>query len=185
MGLQYVFIVAPLFCAVSFCINAFSVLVKDSVVSIHLVEQIHTKTVRAIWRTYDIQLSVTFLWISLKFPATTSPLNSSHIFPTPCRILSNVEGISFYSDLAAHFVASTGPPTWLSGKEYLPMQEMQKTWVWSLGWEDPWRRKWQPTPVFLPGKSHGQRSLAGYSPRGHKELDTTEWLNTQTHMLCS
>ena len=32
----------------------------------------------------------------------------------------------------------------------------------------PWRRKWQPTPVFLPGESHGQRSLAGYSPWGHK-----------------
>ena len=32
----------------------------------------------------------------------------------------------------------------------------------------PWRRKWQPTPVFLPGKSHGQGSLEGYSPRGHK-----------------
>ena len=38
----------------------------------------------------------------------------------------------------------------------------------------PWRREWQPTPVFLPGESHGQRSLAGYSPWGHKELDTTE-----------
>ena len=37
-----------------------------------------------------------------------------------------------------------------------------------------WRRKWQPTPVFLLGKFHGQRSLAGYSPRGHKESDTTE-----------
>ena len=36
----------------------------------------------------------------------------------------------------------------------------------------PWRRKWQPTPVFLPGKSHGQRSLAGYSLWGHKESDT-------------
>ena len=38
----------------------------------------------------------------------------------------------------------------------------------------PWRRAWQPTPVFLPGESHGQRSLAGYSPRGRKESDTTE-----------
>jgi len=38
----------------------------------------------------------------------------------------------------------------------------------------PWRRKWQPTPVFLPGKSHGWRSLAGYSPWGRKESDTTE-----------
>ena len=38
----------------------------------------------------------------------------------------------------------------------------------------PWRRKWQPTPVFLPGKSHRQRSLVAYSPRGRKELDMTE-----------
>ena len=37
-----------------------------------------------------------------------------------------------------------------------------------------WRRKWQPTPVFLPGESHGQRSLVGYSPWGRKELDMTE-----------
>ena len=37
-----------------------------------------------------------------------------------------------------------------------------------------WRRKWQPTPVFLPGESHGWRNLVGYSPWDHKELDTTE-----------
>ena len=43
--------------------------------------------------------------------------------------------------------------------------------------------KWQSTPVLLPGKSHGQRSLAGYSPWGHKELDTTEQLGTQTHQV--
>ena len=41
----------------------------------------------------------------------------------------------------------------------------------------PWRRKGQPTPVFLPGESHGQRSLVGYSPLGHKEWDTTERLH--------
>ena len=40
-----------------------------------------------------------------------------------------------------------------------------------------WRRKWQSTPVFLPGESHGQRSVVGYSPRGRKELDTTERLH--------
>ena len=38
----------------------------------------------------------------------------------------------------------------------------------------PWRRKWQPTPVFVPGESHGQRSLAGYCPWGHKQLDITK-----------
>ena len=41
---------------------------------------------------------------------------------------------------------------------------MQKTWVQSLGQEDPWRKEWQPTPVFLPGESHGQQSMMGYSP---------------------
>ena len=41
----------------------------------------------------------------------------------------------------------------------------------------PWRRKWQPTPVLLPGKSHGQRSLVDCSPWDHKESDTTERLH--------
>ena len=54
------------------------------------------------------------------------------------------------------------------------MPAMPETWIQSLGWEDPWRRVWQPTPVLLLGESHGQRSLAGYGPWGHKELDTTE-----------
>ena len=50
---------------------------------------------------------------------------------------------------------------------------MQETCVLSLGQEDPLERKWQPTPVFLPGESHGQMSLAGYSPWGGKESDMT------------
>ena len=54
---------------------------------------------------------------------------------------------------------------------------MWETWVQSLGREIPWRRKWQPTPISLPGKSHGRRSLVGYSPWGPKELDTTELLH--------
>ena len=40
----------------------------------------------------------------------------------------------------------------------------------------PWGRKWQPTPVFLPGKFRGQRNLVGYSPRGHKESNMIEHL---------
>jgi len=46
------------------------------------------------------------------------------------------------------------------------------SWVGKI----PWRRKWQPTPVFLPGKFHGQRNLAGYSPWDCKESDMTEQL---------
>ena len=45
----------------------------------------------------------------------------------------------------------------------------------------PWRRKWKPTPVFLPGESHERRSLEGYSPWGHKESDMTEWISACAH----
>ena len=57
---------------------------------------------------------------------------------------------------------------------------MQETQVQSLGWKIPWRRKWQPTPVFLLGQSHGQRNLAGHSPWNSKEfrIDLTEVINT-------
>ena len=51
---------------------------------------------------------------------------------------------------------------------------MWETQVHSLGKEDPLEKGMLPTPVFLPGESHGQRSLAGYSPWGCKEQDTTE-----------
>ena len=62
----------------------------------------------------------------------------------------------------------------------LPTQE---AWVQSLGQKDPCRRKWQPTPVFLPGKSHGQRNLAGYSPWGHKRFRRD--LETKQHQQYS
>ena len=73
-----------------------------------------------------------------------------------------------------------GLPRWLSGKES-PCQcrrwkHVFEPWVRKI----PWRRKWQSTPVFLPGESHGQRSLMGYGPWGPKESDTTEHLSTHT-----
>ena len=60
---------------------------------------------------------------------------------------------------------------WLSSKESAP----------NAG-DTPWRRKWQPSPVFLPEKSHGQRSLVGYSPWGHKKSDITEQLSTHIYL---
>ena len=51
---------------------------------------------------------------------------------------------------------------------------MQEIWVNLWVGKIPWRMKWQPSPVSLPGESHGQRSLVGYSPQGGKELDKTE-----------
>ena len=63
--------------------------------------------------------------------------------------------------------ASVGLPRWLRGKESARQSRRHRRpgfdpWVGKI----PWRRKRQPTPVFLPGESHGPRSLAGYSPRG-------------------
>ena len=60
------------------------------------------------------------------------------------------------------------------------MQETQETQVWSLGQKDPLEKKIATAPVFLPGKSHGQRSLVGYTPCSHKESDTTECVHACT-----
>ena len=57
---------------------------------------------------------------------------------------------------------------------------LRETWVRKI----PWRRAWLSTPLFLPGESHGQRSLVGCSPWGHRESDTAEWLtHTRPHFL--
>ena len=65
-----------------------------------------------------------------------------------------------------------GISCWLSGKVSACQCGSLRFDPW-VG-KNPWRREWQPTPVFLLGESHGQRSLAGYSPWGHKESDMTE-----------
>ena len=75
-----------------------------------------------------------------------------------------------------------GLPRVFSGKESTNQYRKHKRcgfspWVRKI----PCRRQWQPTPVLLPGEFHGQGSLVGYSPWGHKESDTTERLSTHTH----
>ena len=67
-------------------------------------------------------------------------------------------------------------PRWLNGKE--SARQCRRCRFDSLVWKVPWRRALQSTPVFLPGKVQGQRSLVGYSSWGHKESDTTERLST-------
>ena len=92
------------------------------------------------------------------------------------------------------------PPFWggrVAGKCTGSLEEFTSHWLWkeqdsrlpamwetrvrSLGREDPLGRKWQPTPVPLPGKSHGQNSLVCYSLWGCKESDTTERLHSLIH----
>ena len=79
---------------------------------------------------------------------------------------------------------TTGKYTWISlqldacyldiAQSVKNLSAVQETLVRFLDREDPWRRKWQLTPVFLSKISHGQRTLLDYSPKGHKESDMTE-----------
>ena len=71
-------------------------------------------------------------------------------------------------------IPHSGLPWWLRRQRICLQYGRPRfdSWVRKI----PWRRKWQPTPVFLPGKSHGQRSLVDYNTRGHKESDTAERL---------
>ena len=92
------------------------------------------------------------------------PLSPSFLYGTPWT-------------LPGFTTVTRGFPGGTSGKEYACQSRRCKRhrfdpWVGKI----PWRRAWQPTPVFLPGESHGQRSLRGYSPWGRRELGTTEWL---------
>ena len=74
------------------------------------------------------------------------------LYHLPAEIQATVQVLSLiYKMINAPSIAQT--------VKSLPA--MQETWVWSLGWEDPFRREWLPTPVFLPGELYGQRSLVG------------------------
>ena len=81
-----------------------------------------------------------------------------------------------------HLRLSVDRPHWasLEAQAVKSPPGVPETRVPSLGREDPLEEAWQPTPVFLPGESHGQRGLMGYSPRGRKESDRPEALSTHT-----
>ena len=78
-----------------------------------------------------------------------------------------------YSSILAWEIPWTEEPGRLRSMRLLRVGYDWATSLWLLTFMH-WRRKWQPTPVFLPGESQGQRSLAGYSPRNHKESNMTD-----------
>ena len=96
--------------------------------------------------------------------------------PSGIVIVTLQDWINLHTSTAATWGSER--PWWLSGKETACNAGDLSSFP-GLG-RFPRRRKSQPTPVFLPGKSHGQRSLAGYSPWGRKELDTIEHTHTHT-----
>ena len=99
--------------------------------------------------------------------SSCSPISISK----PLLAAPSAENKIFLCSLVSHLRGTVGLPWWLSGKE--PACQCRRCrrqrfnpWVRKI----PWRRAWQSTPGFLPGESHGQRSLAGYSPWGHRRV---------------
>ena len=88
---------------------------------------------------------------------------------------AQVKGLTFKHDILPQYMGCRSFPGGASGKEPTCLRRSGKRhrfdpWVGKI----PWRKGWQPTPVFVPGESHEQGSLVGYSPWGRKELDMTD-----------
>ena len=99
-----------------------------------------------------------------------------------CVLITNAGGAHLPAACKRCLLSPAGLPRWVSGKEpacqcWRHNSHRFDPWVGKIRW----RRAWQPSPVFLPVEFHGQSSLAGYSSRGHKKLETTEQLSTQAH----
>ena len=109
----------------------------------------------------------TFSALPLICWVTWALLNSPGLSPFVCKMGNSEE----MQQCELDSLAVKGLPSSSDGKASACNADMGS--IPGLG-RFPWRRKWQPTAVFLPGESHGQRSLADYSPWGRKELDTTE-----------
>ena len=131
----------------------------------------------------EVNINILLLWNSLHgfyevptFFLCPSPSNTClfNVLPLSSdKIHHLVSTISYHLTSMGHstwLLSGRIQVTWLSGEKkiHLPMHETWIQWARKI----PWRRKWQPTPEFLPEKSYRQRSLAGYSPWGHKKSDS-------------
>ena len=120
-------------------------------------------------RTASIPHPGRLIWVSVLGDEASPASTPSHLLHNATECGSKAISIFLIDGQKQGANRGTGLSWWLSGKE-------SACQCWRLGLDlcvgtIPWGRKWQPTPVFLPGKLHRQRSLAGYSPRGHKESD--------------
>ena len=115
-----------------------------------------------------------YFWASASLPWEAFPG-----FPSPCSLDSKVIVTPPYMCLFNFYNPLIGLPWWLRQQNVCLQCKRPgfDPWVGKI----PWRMKWQPTPVLLLGKSHGQRSLIGYSSWGLKESDMTEWLHFHFH----
>ena len=112
----------------------------------------------------------------------------SHLFSSQPGITALLKAALLFSIWTSVCIMKQVRKPWLAERKEFGCNWPQLTWYAFIrrNGSDPWvgkitwRRAWQTIPVFLPGESHGQRSLAGYSPWGWKESDTAEETNTFT-----
>ena len=119
-----------------------------------------------LWPNIDGASSLSGTLLVFHVNQVNQPLFSTH-FPTTLFF----PNLILYFELNKSLLANSVHPSNYPGSRQCGKPGFDP-WVRKI----LWRRKWQPTPVLLPGKSHGQRSVVGYSPWGHKESDTTERL---------
>ena len=118
-------------------------------------------------------------WSGLPFPSPGNLLNTG-IEPVSLKS-SALAGRFFTSKVTWEALIYYGLPWWLGWWRICLQCRTPKfdPWVGKI----PWRREWLPTPVFLPGESYGQRSLAGYSSRVCKDSIMTEWLILSIYII--
>ena len=144
-----------------------------------------SKTARVNLKDQTILLSKSTLWVYWRFSIWRKYKRKRKHWPhTILRI--QIEGFLLWTIMVywkrrkwGKLVHLEGLPRWLSSKEsdcQCRSSKRKKFNPWVR--KTPWNRKWQPTLVFLPEKSHAQRSLTGYSPKGWEELDMTDCLST-------
>ena len=138
------------------------------------------KNLLAMWETWVQSLGWKIPWRRERLPTPVFWPGECHGLYSPWDHKESHITERLSLSLSRAIVAFPGSA---SGKEPTCQCRRLKTrgfdpWVRKI----PWRRVWQPTPVFLPGESHRQKSLAIYTPWSHKELDTTEHLSTAQHI---
>ena len=129
----------------------------------------------SLWSVCPTRLCLCFILASSYLTPTHTVCMHSYIYP-PLWIDQG----DFRKNYTYTYIYICGLPLWLR-QERVHLQCKRHMFSPRVG-KIPWRREWPPNPVFLPGKSHGQRSLGGYSPWRCKELDTTEQLTLSFHM---
>ena len=110
------------------------------------------------WSICPIRLCLCFILTSSYLTPTHTICIHSYIYPPLWSDQGDFRKNSIYTCVRIHMWAS------LVTQTVKRPSAVQQTRVQSQSWEDPLEKEWQPTPVFLPGKFHGQKSLAGYSP---------------------